>query len=357
MFPRRILISVYHISGYLMAEVASLIDCGAEVAIIEYPCGFSRVAHQSFMTIKWIDMATVRNVKGVLESLNGWSPDTILCCGWDDKLARKVAKYFRRRGATTVVGVDNPWERSLRQIAHCIISRFYLTHIFDFGWGAGAPQTRYLRFLGFSKDRIKKGFYAADTEKFLSLTHENKGPWPHSFIYVGRYAAEKNMRRMERGFLKALKSMPESDWKLCCIGDGELWEERTIHPCIKHLGYKLPSELQDFVRESGCFVLASTNEHWGVVVHEFALMGLPLICSRRVMSVTDFLLEGENGFLFNPYDEDDIAEAFCAIMRMQDDALSRMGRKSRELGMRLTTNDWAERLLLMRTELLAHESC
>ena len=66
------------------------------------------------------------------------------------------------------------------------------------------------------------------------------------------------------------------------------------------------------------------------------------------MATTAFVKEGENGFLFDPYSEDAIADAFCCIMRKSDDELASMGAKSRDIGMSYTTDDWSERLLSMR---------
>ena len=36
------------------------------------------------------------------------------------------------------------------------------------------------------------------------------------------------------------------------------------------------------VKNAGCFVLPSLKDNWGVVVHEFAAAGLPLIISDGV---------------------------------------------------------------------------
>lgn len=346
----KLLLSVYNISGYMMAGVAELLKRGCEVAIVERPWKYSKVVHEAYPQIKWIDRDVLKSDGDLLSALNGWTPDKILSYGWFDKLVCRTAGYFHRRGATTIVGVDNPWEGTPRQICHCMISRFYLTRLFDCGWGAGEPQVKYLRLLGFGKERARPGFYAADTKKFAQLYSPDRHRCPHRFIYVGRYVEDKNMRRMERAFLKAIDDMPDSDWVLTCIGGGALWEERTIHPRIEHLGYKQPSELQNFIKDSGCFVLPSVVEHWGVVVHEFALVGLPLICSENVMATTAFLREGENGFLFDPFDVDSIAGAFSAIMRLPDDVLRKMGDASHRLGMNYTTGDWAERLLAMGKE-------
>ena len=41
------------------------------------------------------------------------------------------------------------------------------------------------------------------------------------------------------------------------------------------------------------------NEHWGVVVHEAAAAGLPLLLSNTTYAGTHFLVEGINGYSFD----------------------------------------------------------
>lgn len=330
-----LLFHVYNISGYLMAEISELLARDVEIGIIETPCSLSGKAHEMFPQIHWFDSIAKCDFK----------PDVFFCGGWADKEALGFAKELHKNSCVTVLLIDTPWQGLFKQYIHCMISRFYLTHIFDYAWGAGEPQAKYLRRLGFSKDRIKTGYYSADTKKFAALYDESRVTLPHKFLYVGRYVAVKNMRLMERAFIKAIEKMPQSDWELVCIGCGELWDERTIHPRISHNGYISPIEIQDHLKGAGVFVLPSLYEPWGVVVHEFAAMGLPLLCSEKVQAATAYLQKGKNGYQFDPMDEESLVDAFCKIMELPDSRLVEMGKCSHELGMSYTTSDWASKAL------------
>lgn len=349
----RVLFHVYNISGYLIAELEELSKY-AEIAVIEMPCrGIGKGLLEK--TAKWIDRTRYSSGSGLEQALGGFKPDIFFCGGWADKQCLGLAKVLHKKGTRTVLLVDTPWQGRMKQVIHCLYSRFYLTTIFDFAWCAGAPQERYLRYLGFPLKRIRRGYYCADTKKFAPIGAERSGireqgvgsrdeiKWPHVFLYIGRYVAVKNMRRMEKAFLRALEQMPESDWKLRCIGGGELWDERTIHPRIEHLGYKSPDEIQDYVCGAGCFVLPSLYEPWGVVVHEAALMGLPMLCSTQIQAATAYLKDGENGFLFDPMDEEAMTAAFLQIMCSSDSELAMFGRESVRLGLQYTTEDWVKR--------------
>ena len=349
----KVLVSVYNISGYLIAELEELSKC-AEIAVIETPCtGIGKGLLEK--KAKWIDRTKLKSADEVEAALADFKPDLFLCGGWADKLMVRFARTLRKRGTKTVLMIDTPWQSRIRQLIHCCYSRFYLSTTYDFAWGAGEPQARYLRYLGFPKSHIRTGVYCADTKKFAPIGAnkvKDKGEgeqwtWPHSFLYIGRYVAVKNMRRMERAFLRALEQMPESDWKLRCIGGGRLWNERTIHPRIEHLGYKSPAEIQDYVRDAGCFVLPSIYEPWGVVVHEAALMGLPMLCSDQIQAATAYLEEGRNGFKFDPLDEDSMIAAFLKVMQRTGENLVLMGCESFKLGMSYKNTDWARTALEM----------
>ena len=340
-----VLVSVYNISGYLVAELEALLKY-ADIAVIESPCDIPKGRLES--AVKWIDRREQRNVGDVSRSLNDFEPDVYLCGGWADRLFVDYARCAHRAGVKTVLLVDTPWKGTFRQWIHCLMSRVTLTPTFDFAWGAGEPQRLHLRRLGFRASCIRTGYYCADTAKFEPIGEArtsrfaSEKEWPHIMLYIGRYTSAKNMRRMERAFVKVSEG---TDWKLRCIGSGELWDERTIHPRIEHLGYKSPAEIQDFVKNAGCFVLPSVYEPWGVVVHEAALMGLPLLCSSQIQAATAYLKEGENGYTFDPLNEDSMAKAFVKTMSLSDEDLATMGHHSHLLGKMYVLSDWVQTVL------------
>ena len=335
----RVLMATSEIAGYMGASLRAL---AKEAEIVIWSC--KRTAFEQ-PGVRYLDYESVPTVEALFEALGDWRPDVFFCGGWADRRYLELAKRLHGAGGRTVLMLDTPWRGTPKQWLNCVVGRFALRPLFDFAWGAGTPQTGYMRRVGFPERALKTGMYAADSAKFSALYAPDRDPWPHTFLYIGRYVPVKNMRRMERAFLQAIERMPESDWRLCCIGGGELWEERTQHPRIEHLGYKSPQEIQNFIPQAGCFVLPSVFEPWGVVVQEAAQMGLPLLCSDAIQSATAFLEPGKNGFQFDPTNEAAITEAFCAAMLLPDEALRAMGRESHRLGMAYTTEDWAQRAL------------
>ncbi|HNF32959.1 MAG TPA: glycosyltransferase, partial [Bacteroidia bacterium] len=83
------------------------------------------------------------------------------------------------------------------------------------------------------------------------------------------------------------------------------------------------------------------DEHWGVVVHEYAIAGYPLLLSTKAPAGTAFLKQGENGYYHEPNNVESLKEALKKIMLLPDSTLIEMGKKSHELSKSMTPDTWA----------------
>ena len=144
-------------------------------------------------------------------------------------------------------------------------------------------------------------------------------------LYVGRYLPVKGVQELWAAFASLSDDFPE--WELHCIGTGDLWEERMIHPKIVHHGFLQPHELTPHLIDAAAFVMPSKKEPWGVVLHEMAIAGLPLLASRAVGAATAFAIGGKNAYAF---DQGKLDEVLNAFMTLPEDALKEMGKTSHE---------------------------
>ena len=109
---------------------------------------------------------------------------------------------------------------------------------------------------------------------------------------------------------------------------------------IYHHGFLQSDELLTFMAEGGVFVLPSHKEPWGVVVHEFAAAGFPLLLSDRVNSGTSLLVEGKNGYTFKAKNMKDLEKSLDKIMNLNSSELIEMAKFSRELSQKLSVSRW-----------------
>ena len=116
-------------------------------------------------------------------------------------------------------------------------------------------------------------------------------------------------------------------------------------PGIKVVNFLQPKDLVKLIKTSGCFVLPSRFEPWGVVVHEFAAAGLPLILSDAVGASDVFLINGANGFIFETNKVLSLKEMLLNIIRSSDERLLSMSAISANLAYRITPSTSANNLL------------
>ena len=148
-------------------------------------------------------------------------------------------------------------------------------------------------------------------------------------LYVGRVDPEKNVGAVVKAFLKA--GLPCS--QLVVVGDGvDLARLRKKYgECnnIHFLGRVVPPELYKVYRMGDVFATASEVETQGIVLIEAAATGLPLI-AVDAGAVSEICVNGENGFLCQPGNIDEMAEALRKIL--SDEGLrAKFAEKSIEL--------------------------
>lgn len=132
------------------------------------------------------------------------------------------------------------------------------------------------------------------------------------------------------------------DWELHCVGTGELWDSRAIHPKIIHHGFKQPHELEPHLLDAACFVMPSKKEPWGVVLHEMAIAGLPLLATEQVGGGTEFLQSKKNGFVFQ---NDNLVNEMMQMIQTSNAEREAMGEWSHELGSHRSSDTWVKTLL------------
>ena len=286
--------------------------------------------------------------ESLLEEILKINPAIILTSGWIDNGYMKVAQFFRKKKIPVVVCLDNQWDGSFRQRIASIFGRRFIKNRFSHAWVVGNRQKKYALKLGFKEANIETGFYSADYElydKYYQQSLEIKSKKiPQKFIFVGRYIEQKNIFFLWNCFIEFIEQT-KSNYQLISIGTGELFEKRINHNSIIHKGFIQPIEFEEIINNTGIFILPSKFEPWGVVVHEFAIAGYPLVCSNTVGACDYFLEEGKNGYTFNPNDKQSLINIFIEISEKSDEELRKMGENSRKLSQIITPEKWTETLM------------
>lgn len=268
------------------------------------------------------------------------NPTAIVCSGWMDSDYNAIAKAYQKR-IPVVLTLDNWWTGSLKQRLAVLTAPLFIRRRFNRAWVPGEPQIPFAQKLGFSGNSLATGFYCADPKPFQAIYKKRKTTPPsRKILYIGRYLDVKGVRELWAAFMELSNEFPE--WELHCIGTGELWDGRTIHPKIIHHGFKQPHELEPHLLDAACFVMPSKREPWGVVLHEMAIAGLPLLATRHVGAATEYLMSKKNGFEFLTAN---LVQEMKQMIQTSEAERNVMGEWSHELGSRQSHKDWVKTLL------------
>jgi glycosyltransferase involved in cell wall biosynthesis len=165
---------------------------------------------------------------------------------------------------------------------------------------------------------------------------------PHKFLFVGRLEPVKGIDLL----LKAWDSIEDKkDWDLTLIGNGSLKEQfEKLHGVIVK-DFMQPDDLVNEISNYGCFLLPSRYEPYGVVLHEFAAAGMPLIASDCCGAAPIFVRTGYNGYQFKSGNALDLASKMKLLVNASDQELEVMGKRSIERSTIITAQTSAASLM------------
>lgn len=223
----------------------------------------------------------------------------------------------------------------------------------------GKKSEEYLLKLGMNPEDIYQRCQATDNDKIKLLHKEAHSKRDelvkkysvskYNFVYVGRVSKEKNIDVLLSAFGNLKMESVSSEWGLIVVGDGperphleQTVSEMNIRD-VYFTGGQSWTDVVSFYALGNVFVLPSLSEPWGLVVNEAMVCGLPVIVSNRCGAAYDLVMDGENGFIFDPENIDDLYARLLFVRNPQE--LARMGVKSDEIISQYNPRHAAEQML------------
>lgn len=338
----RILVLYTRLSGYFIAGLQEFLNANphAEINCIAYnpskdaPFLFPKISRLRIWLRDELDY------REVLQLMRSFQPTSIYTVGWSDSLYNKICKDYNGQ-IPVIVSIDNPWIGSIRQRIGILYFRLVFGKYFDKAWVAGIYQYEFARRLGFSSKNIRLGQYTGDNKNFYSKKEKRED----LILFIGRLVEFKRPDFLVRAFVELCLEYPELGfWRLRLIGKGPMkdvleklaygWEN------IEILDFLHPNQLPFQFNRASIFCLPSKQEHWGVVVHEAAMCGLPLILSDDCGAGTEFLIDGYNGKIFKSDVFADFKKSLFLMMSSTQKDLIEMGERSITLAQRISLSTW-----------------
>lgn len=146
-------------------------------------------------------------------------------------------------------------------------------------------------------------------------------------LYVGRLAAEKNLRLVERSFAALRARHPDA--RMVWVGDGPSARQLAQdHPDHHFAGMRLGDDLAAHYASADLFLFPSLTETYGNVVAEAMASALP-VAAYRSAAAAELVAHRENGTLASPGDEAAYVEA-ALWLAADRERLTRLSRAARQ---------------------------
>jgi glycosyltransferase involved in cell wall biosynthesis len=276
--------------------------------------------------------------RGLLDFAASTKPDIAYVSGWMDRDYLAVCRYLRRNSVPVASGFDDQWIGTPRQRAAALLPGALRKAHFSHAWVFGPYQFEFAARLGFRKEEIIFNCCSADLALFNDAYDRSisskRQRYPHRFLFVGRLEPIKGVDLLVEAW-RSIRA-ERRDWELRFVGNGVLADRLESEPDVCVKDFAQPDDLVAEVGAAGCLVLPSREEPWGVVLHEFAAAGLPIVCSDACGAAPLFVVPGYNGYICEGADVESLARSMLKIVRSSDDELAMMAARSHECGQRIT---------------------
>jgi glycosyltransferase involved in cell wall biosynthesis len=273
--------------------------------------------------------------------LDALRPDLVCVSGWGFPASLAAVVWAARNRAPVVMLSDSNEFDEPRSLVKEIVKR-RIVALCSTGLAGGTPQADYLAKLGLPRKHIWLGYDVVDNRYFAEKAAEfrsqrsegsqvrsvNREPptgLPSSpfFLACARFGRKKNLPRLIEAYsrYRLLAEQVESGsrkakiWDLVIAGDGELRSEiessisrLDVGNAVHLVGAKPYAEMPLYYGLASAFIHPSTTEQWGLVVNEAMASGLPVLVSNRCGCAPDLVKEDVNGFTFDPFNCEQIAQ-------------------------------------------------
>ena len=278
--------------------------------------------------------------KAVFDILNKHMPDVVIIPGWGWYFSRIALNWAKSNNKLAILMSDSKNDDKNRSAIKEWLKR-RLVKKFDCAIVAGSPHKEYLISLGMPAERIMLGFDVVDNEYIANITKKyiEEGLRPIAnkyFLIISRFIKRKNISSVIDAYKIYKSSLKEHSWDLVFCGSGR--EESNLRAKISREGitgvhFTGSVELNEVCRYlafSEVFIHAAIQEQWGLVVNEAMAAAKPIIISESCGCRYDLVCDGKNGFIFDPYDANQLSGIMANLTLGKFD-LRKMGNESEKI--------------------------
>jgi 1,2-diacylglycerol 3-alpha-glucosyltransferase len=304
-------------------------------------------------------LAVINEFINVLDRLQ---PIAVAIAGWSQSDALACLNWCRRNGVKAILmsetreaDGDRSWWKEILKAR--LVSRF------DSALVGGSSHQAYIRKLGFQGpirtgyDVVDDRFFAVQAERWRLTQRDATCQLRPYLLASNRFIPRKNLSSLIEAFAHATAlCKAHTSVDLCLLGDGEQrrvlearctayglttlplapWDDQACAvsaqgPRVFFPGFRQIDELPRFYAHALGFVHPALAEPWGLVINEAMAAGLPILSSGNVGAAEDLLVDGVNGYRFDPSSTASITQALSSFLTLTTEQRQQMGRHSQQL--------------------------
>jgi len=307
------------------------------------------------------------------------NPDVVTVNGWNNFGSMVAANCCMDRGIPMVVMSESARDDEPRTWWKESIKR-RMVGVYSAALVGGQRHVDYLVELGMPRERIFTGYDVVDGDYFRQKPEEIRsqtssasakpaadrevrkkyGLPQNYFLASARFIEKKNLPalisayaeyrdRSQRAGVTDPGYKGGAPWDLVLLGDGPMWKTLNtqlttlnLHAHVYLPGFKQYDELPIYYALASAFVHASMTEQWGLVVNEAIASGLPVIVSERCGCAPE--LVKDNGFKFDPTNQDELAARLLQMATLSDDERRRLSDASYRIAADFSSDRFAQGL-------------
>lgn len=262
---------------------------------------------------------------GFYKKLVNYKPDIVVVGGYDSIHYYLASKYTKRYNKKLILVIESTELSSKRNKGIIRKIKNYAISVADSYIASSILAKRYLIILGADEGKINIVYNTVDTKLFQECTNylneDVNNKYTNNFkkfIFVGQLEEKKGI---EYG-INALSKI-DYNWRLTIVGDGSRREilENLVHKLdleekVKFLGFLERKEIAKLYSQSDFFLFPTLSDPCPLVINEALSSGLFCIVSKLAGNIKDFIIEGKNGYIFNPYNIDDIVDKISLALKL-----------------------------------------
>jgi glycosyltransferase involved in cell wall biosynthesis len=213
----------------------------------------------------------------------------------------------------------------------------------------GESGARYIARFGVMDAKIVRINQPVDVDRFRSTPRLRSAESRTRLLCCGTLVGRKGVLPFLAELSQWARNHPSELIELWWLGDGEAKGALQSFDCPanlqqRFLGNVSYGDLPGWYSQADILVFPSLLDEWGLVVNEAMASGMPVLGSLYAQAVTELVVEGETGWIFDPLSSRSVQEALDRVYKTTPDQLALMRTLSRERIATLTPDTAAAKI-------------